>query len=168
MKRLESIHVRDIAAAPEDVGGLVDGRRRSPAVRAGATAVPVTLAGLSALHAAWALGWRWPGGDDEAFAERVIGYGAAVPPAGLTWLVAGLLAGAAGVVRTASHPQPPAAARNATWILAAVLFARGAVSIPVDVVRGFDAPYERLDITVYSPLSLALAAGAATVARAGR
>ena len=140
---------------------------RSRAVRASATAVPVTLGALAALHAAWALGWRWPGGDDEAFAERVIGYGGGVPPAGVTWLVAGLLAGAAGAVRAASHPQAPAAARKATRALAGVLLARGAVSIPVDVLRGFDEPYERLDITIYSPLSLLLGAGAAAVARAG-
>lgn len=130
-----------------------------------APTVTAALAGLSALHVAWALGWRWPGGDDDAFAERVIGYGAGVPSAGATWLVAGLLAGAAGTVHTAAQPQAPAAARTATWTIAAVLFARGAVSIPIDLVRGFDAPYERLDITIYSPLSLLLAAGAATVAR---
>ncbi len=138
---------------------------RSRRVRVSATAVPGTLAALSALHAAWALGWRWPGGSDEAFAERVIGYDAEVPPAWATWLVAGLLAGAAGTTRAASRPDAPAAARNATWLVAMVIFARGAVSIPVDLVRGFDAPYERLDIAIYSPLSLLLGAGAATVAR---
>ncbi|MCP9489209.1 MAG: SRPBCC family protein [Solirubrobacteraceae bacterium MAG38_C4-C5] len=34
--------------------------------RLSAVAVPSTLAGLAALHAAWALGWRWPGGDETS------------------------------------------------------------------------------------------------------
>jgi hypothetical protein len=34
-------------------------------------AVPAVLAALAALHAAWALGWRWPGGSDRGGAAIV-------------------------------------------------------------------------------------------------
>ncbi|MCP9489208.1 MAG: hypothetical protein MSC31_04970 [Solirubrobacteraceae bacterium MAG38_C4-C5] len=35
----------------------------------------------------------------------------------------------------------------------------------VDLIRGFDEIYERLDITIYSPLCLFLGIGTATVAQ---
>jgi hypothetical protein len=63
--------------------------------RVSAVAVPSALIGLAALHAAWALGWRWPGGDERAWAERVGGYSATqAPPDADTWAVALALAGA--------------------------------------------------------------------------
>jgi hypothetical protein len=130
-----------------------------------AVAVPATLAGLAALHAAWALGWRWPGGDDEAFAARVMGYGVPVPPAPATWTVAALLGGAAGAVRAAALPGASSRVRSAAAATAALFALRGALSIPVDVVRGFDDVYERLDLAVYSPLCLAIGAGTAAVLR---
>ena len=130
-----------------------------------AAGVPATLAGLAALHAAWALGWRWPGGDDEAFAERVIGYGAGVPSAPATWAVAALLGGAAGVVRAAGRPGAPREVHVAAAVVGTAFFLRGAVSIPVSLSRGFDDVYERLDLAVYSPLCLAIAAGTASVLR---
>ena len=44
--------------------------------------VPGTLVAIAALHAAWALGWRWPGGSDQALADHVISQGAELPPTG--------------------------------------------------------------------------------------
>lgn len=134
--------------------------------RVSAVAVPGSLAALACLHAAWALGWRWPGGNDRAFAERVIGYGAAeVPPAAATWAVALALLGAAVTARTTAGGTQSRALRLATWGVSGVLLARGAISIPVDLARGFDEIYERLDIAVYSPLCLALGIGTAALAR---
>ena len=46
-------------------------RRSGEPARVAGTAVPAALAGLGVLHAAWALGWRRPGGDDEAFAATI-------------------------------------------------------------------------------------------------
>jgi hypothetical protein len=68
---------------------------RSPGrlVRISDVAVPAALSGLAALHAAWALGWRWPGGSDRAWADRVIGAGAGVPPDAASWSVAACSSG---------------------------------------------------------------------------
>jgi hypothetical protein len=127
-------------------------------------AVPTVLGALAALHAAWALGWRWPGGDDRAFAERVVGHGATeVPPAAATWAVAVALLAAAGIVAGAAASDDRRL-RLATLGIAAVLAARGALFIPLDLVGGVDDVYERLDLAIYSPLCLALAAGGAAVA----
>ena len=46
---------------------------------------------------------------------------------------------------------------------AGVFVIRGAVSPPIDVIRGRSGVYERLDLAFYSPLALALGAGAAVV-----
>jgi hypothetical protein len=91
-------------------------RRRTAAQRLAQVAgaiVPGTLLALAGLHAAWALGCRWPGGDDRQLAEYVLSRaererlrqltGRELPPAPLTWAVAGgLLTAAAGVRATAS------------------------------------------------------------------
>ena len=154
--------------------GLVD-TILDRAGRAGAMAVPPALAALGALHAAWALGWRWPGGDDRGLAERVLsrsererlGAGG-LPPVPLTWTVAAALLAAAGIVRAASGAAPRPV-RGAAWAVSAAFLARGAASISADLVGGPADAYQRLDLAIYSPLSLALGAGtAAAVARTGR
>jgi Protein of unknown function (DUF3995) len=142
--------------------------------RAGALAVPPTLVALAALHAAWALGWRWPGGDDRGLAERVLSRSererlgpGALPSAPLTWTVAAALLSAAGIVRAAGGGAPRPV-RGAAWAVSAVFLARGALSIPADLAGGPEDAYQRLDLAIYSPLSLALGAGtAAAVARSG-
>ncbi len=145
-------------------GGPPGGR----AAGASAVAVPATLTAIAGLHAAWALGWRWPGGDDRAFAERVVGYGAAeAPPAAATWAVASALLGAAAIVRTTAGGTQSRGLRRATWGVAGVFLARGAFGLSAAAIRGFDEIYERLDAAVYSPLCLALGAGTAAVARRG-
>jgi len=144
--------------------------------RAGAVAVPPTLASLAGLHAAWALGWRWPGGGERELAERVLGQserdrlgGARMPPAPLTWSVAVALAAAAAIVRAAGTGPRSRTLRGAAWAVSAVFLARGAVSIPSDLIGGPDDTYQRLDLAIYSPLCLAVGAGtAAAVARTGR
>lgn len=131
-----------------------------------AIAVPAALGAIAAIHAAWALGWRWPGGNDREFAERILGYGATeVPPAAASWAVAVALLGAAAIVAKAAAGPPSRGLEVATWGVAGVLLARGAISIPVDLIRGFDQIYERLDLAIYSPLCLALGTGTAIVAR---
>jgi hypothetical protein len=58
--------------------------------------------------------------------------------------------------------------RAATWTVAGVLIARGALYIPVDLIGGLDTTYAQLDLALYSPLCVALGLGAAIVARGPR
>jgi Protein of unknown function (DUF3995) len=141
-------------------------RRGARSDRVAGVAVPAALTAIAALHAAWALGWRWPGGDDRAWAERVIGSGEP-PPDAASWAVAVALLAAAATVRSVAAGARARPLRIATWALAGLFLARGALFIPADLIRGLDKPYERLDLTIYSPLCLALGAGTAAVARAG-
>lgn len=152
--RLHDVHARASARA-ESISA------------ASAVLVPATLVGLAGLHVAWALGWRWPGGSDREFVARVVGNRATeVPPVAATWAVAVALLGAAGIVRAAAATETASRGlRVATWGIAGAFLARGAISIPVDLVRGFDEPYERLDLTIYSPLCLALGGATAVLAR---
>jgi Protein of unknown function (DUF3995) len=120
--------------------------------------VPGTLAAIAALHAAWALGSRWPGGSDQALADHVVGQGAELPPDWLTWLVAALLFTSAAVVRAAAGGAR-GRLRLAAWAVAGVLLARSAVYVPIDLAGGLDDIYSRLDLAIYSPLCLALGAG---------
>lgn len=51
--------------------------------------------------------------------------------------------------------------------MAGVFLIRGAASPPMDLIRGSDGLYERLDLAIYSPLCLVLGAGTAALARRG-
>jgi hypothetical protein len=136
--------------------------------RPAAVLVPTALAAIGAIHAAWALGWRWPGHDDESLAERVVGAGAELPPEPVVWVVTGLLGAAAAVVAAVATGRREPLVRAAAWGVAGVLLVRGAAYIPVDLIGGLDSEYARLDLAIYSPLSLALGLGAAIVARGPR
>jgi hypothetical protein len=136
------------------VEGAVIRLRRDPL----ASIVPGTLVAIAAFHAAWALGWRWPGGSDQALADHVVGHGAELPPDWLTWVVAAALLTGAAVVRTGARGAR-GRLRPAAWAVAGVLLARGAVYVPIDLAGGLDDTYSRLDLAIYSPLCLALGAG---------
>jgi hypothetical protein len=136
--------------------------------RPASVVVPAALAAIAAIHAAWALGWRWPGGSDEALAERVVGAGAQLPPVPAVWAVAALLGAAATLVAAVGAGRRERLLRAATWTVAGVLTARGVLFIPVDLISGLDAIYPRLDLALYSPLSIALGLGTAVVARGPR
>ncbi|WTX00801.1 DUF3995 domain-containing protein (plasmid) [Streptomycetaceae bacterium NBC_01309] len=134
-----------------------------------------TLAALAGLHAAWALGWRWPGGSDQALAARVLSStereellartGSELPSAGLTWVVAAALVVAAGAVGATTEGTRSRSLRLATWGVAVVLLARGAVMTPVNFFTSAYDLYTRLDLTLYGPLCIALGSAAALVAR---
>jgi hypothetical protein len=134
-------------------------------VRPARIAVPPALGAVAAIHAAWALGWRWPGGTDAALAERVVGAGAELPQAPVIWAVAAALGASATVAAMVGAGRSEPLLRAGTWGIAAVLIARGAVFIPVDLLGGLDSRFARLDLALYSPLCLALGLGAAIVAR---
>lgn len=154
MRAMNAVEARLLARRGDRPGRLV---------RAAGAAVPAGLGAVAVLHAAWALGWRWPGGSDEAFAERVIGSGE-LPPEWATWAVAGLLATAAGMVRTTATGSRSTLARAGSWTVAGVLLARGAGGLAASTAHGLDGAYARLDVSVYSPLCLALGAGTALTA----
>ena len=151
MRALDEVERRIMPSAGE--------RRPSRLSRAGGVAVPAALAGIAALHAAWALGWRWPGGSDRAFADRVVGEGAGMPPEPATWAVAGVLLAAAGLVGAAGRGARAVPVRAGALGVAGVLLARGSAGLALDVAGGFGTIYQRLDTAIYSPLCLALGAG---------
>lgn len=130
--------------------------------------VPAALGAVAAIHAAWALGWRWPGGTDEALAERVVGAGAEFPPEPLVWAVAAGVGAAATVVAAVGAGRRERFLPAAAWCVAGLLIARGALSIPIDLISGLDSTYAQLDLALYSPLCIALGLGAAVVARGPR
>jgi hypothetical protein len=145
------------------------GRGRRPrgyrTFRAARVLVPTALGAIAAVHAAWALGWRWPGGTDQALADRVVGAGAQLPPDAAVWAVAAALAAAAALVAAVGAGRRERLVRAGSWGVAAVLVTRGAVYVPIDLFEGLDSLYARLDLALYSPLCIALGLGAAIVAR---
>ena len=94
-----------------------------------------------------------------------MGAGAELPPEPLIWVVAAALGAAATVVAAVGAGRRERLLRAATWSVAGVLIARGALYIPVDLIGGLDSIYARLDFALYSPLCVALGLGAAVVAR---
>ena len=140
------------------------GERDVPARVAG-VAVPGVLAALGALHAVWATGSPWPAGSRDELRDAVFSQGESMPPDWATWAVAGLLVGSAGIVRHAAGPPPARRARALTLGLAGVFALRSVVYLPGDLAGGLATTYQRLDLTVYAPLCLAIALGAAAVAR---
>jgi hypothetical protein len=138
------------------------------AARVAGVGAPAAIGGVAVVHAAWAAGWHWPGGSEEALAQRVLSSGSTeMPPDWLTWLVAGVFAGSAAAVSATAVGAGGRRARRATWATAGVFAVRGVLGPIQDAFTGLGT-YERLDLAIYSPLCLAIAAGAAAVAwRAG-
>jgi Protein of unknown function (DUF3995) len=143
--------------------------------RIGGVLVPAALAALAAVHAAWALGWRWPGGSDQELAERLLSSaerdrlmksgGSEVPPTPAIWGVALALLAAAGTVGNTAAGTRSRVLRLGAWGVSGVLLARAAIGIADDLHGGIQEHYQRLDLMIYSPLCLALGTGAALVAR---
>ncbi|MGW2372084.1 MULTISPECIES: DUF3995 domain-containing protein [Kitasatospora] len=137
------------------------------AVRVAGGAVSAALAVTGALHAVWAV-TPWPLRTPEDFADTVVGTGDGVPPAGACLAVAGLLGAASYLVGAEAGvlPQagPRALRRAGVRAVAGVLVARG-VAGPVVFgrVSGRTERFRRLNVRYYSPLCVALGAGAAAV-----
>ena len=131
----------------------------------GATAV--SLAAIGALHGLWATGSTFPFPDEQTMADTVAGTTRA-PGVPETVAVAGLLTAAAALV-TDIAPLPRTIRRLGVGVVATVLAARGALGLAgrTDVLVPW-TPSDRfveLDRRYYSPLCLALAAGAAVSLR---
>nr|WP_223242672.1 DUF3995 domain-containing protein [Streptomyces sp. CBMA123] len=125
------------------------------------------MAVAGALHVVWAV-TPWPLRTAEEFADTVVGAGAGVPPAGACLAVAGLLGTASYLVAAeagvAAPVGPPGSRRAGVRAVAGVLLARGLAG-PVVFGRssGRSARFRRLNVRYYSPLCVALGAGAAAV-----
>jgi hypothetical protein len=133
--------------------------------RMAAVAVPATLAALSALHVAWALGSPWPAGSREALADAVLSGSEGMPPDWASWAVAALLLAGAGVVRRAAGPSATAPGRALALALSGAFLLRSVAYVPGDLAGGLETTYQRLDLAVYAPLCLLIGVGAAAVAR---
>lgn len=136
------------------------------ATRLVALAVPAALGALSALHVAWGLGSHWPASSERALATRVLGE-AQMPPAAASLAVAAALLVAGVVVRRAAGSGASTTVRRAALGVSAVLLLRGVAFIPLDLANGLSEPFARWDLVLYSPLCLALGAGALFLARPG-
>ncbi|WP_083908498.1 DUF3995 domain-containing protein [Ilumatobacter coccineus] len=136
-------------------------------------AVGFTVAGLGAagaLHALWASGSTWPRDSSDELADLVVGTRPfPSPPA--TWAVTGLVAGGAWLVLAADGRVPAPISVRLTRLgaagVAGALALRGAGGLVAGATRLIDVTdeFRRWDLRVYSPLCLALAAGAAVAAR---
>ncbi|MFG3049624.1 DUF3995 domain-containing protein [Kitasatospora sp. NPDC048239] len=142
------------------------------AVRVTGAAVAGVLAATGALHAVWTV-TPWPARTPEEFADTVIGTGDTVPPVAACLAVAGLLGTAAYLVGAEAGVLPAAGAkrvrRAGVRTVAGVLLARGAAGpLLFGGLTERTERFKRLNARYYSPLCLALGAGAAVVAAAGR
>ena len=124
------------------------------------------LAGIGALHVAWALGSSFPFRDRAALADTVVGNDA-VPGRGASLAVAGLLGVAAGLVADVL-PVAPRFRRVGVVGVASVLATRAAFGFAGSterLVAGSNSPrFVTADRRVFAPLCAALAAGAAVSA----
>ena len=121
-----------------------------------------TLLGVAGLHVAWGLGSSFPFSARADVAEAVVGR-RNVPPPGACYAVAGALTAAAALV--ADVPGlPRGVQRLGVTSVAAVLATRAALGFAgrTDLASpgSVSTRFRRLDRRVYSPLCLALAAGA--------
>jgi hypothetical protein len=130
-----------------------------------ALAAAAALFAIGVLHVYWALGGVWPGRDRASLSRTVVGAapGERMPSRGLTLVVAGALAVAAGVVLGTrdlipAFGVPAAAFTAAAWALCAVLLLRGVGGFfEIYVRRGIaGTPYAFWNERLYSPLCLAL------------
>jgi hypothetical protein len=135
-----------------------------------AWAIATVLAGLAAIHVYWAAGGRR--GILAAIPE-VDGAPLFRPGAGVTLMVAVLLLAAGFLVLerggTGVHLLPPTIAQWGTWMVAFAFVGRsiGDFRYVGFFKRRRTTRFARLDTRLYSPLTLALGAGAAFVAWRG-
>ncbi|HYP47366.1 MAG TPA: DUF3995 domain-containing protein [Thermoleophilaceae bacterium] len=133
---------------------------------AGSIAARASSAGLLAiagLHALWATGSPWPLRDSRELADKVAGRPGDFHSPAECLAVSGLLVTASALVAGAPRGSPRLSRIGAAGVIA-VLTTRGALGLAgrTDVLApgASSERFRRIDRRVYSPLCLALAAGA--------
>ncbi|MCK8463902.1 DUF3995 domain-containing protein [Aliiroseovarius sp. S1339] len=124
-----------------------------------------TLLVIAAIHMVWGAGLTWPVANEALLARTVVGQKgiAHMPPGWASFAVAGAL-GVATVI-TADligwvGLLPSWITRGAVWMMVAVFAIRGAASYVLALLRvPVEEPFARLDLILYGPLCLAIAAG---------
>jgi hypothetical protein len=143
-------------------------RATSMSGRVAGNSTAVALAAVGALHAAWGLGLTWPGSDAASLARRVVG-GEAMPSSTACFGVAGLSMAAAGLVTARTRPRsvfgrslPAPLVELGVVTAGGVLALRGIVGPVVSSLKlvRTTAEFRRLDVLLFSPVCIALAAGA--------
>jgi hypothetical protein len=129
----------------------------------------IVLAALSALHAWWGVGGRWPGHDERSLVELVVGRTRSMqmPSFVASMLVASALAVVAvlvalqGKVISVDFDVPGEwLVQTGFWIVCAVFALRGVAGfIPPIFAYADGTPFARLNRRFYSPLCLLIAAG---------
>lgn len=143
----------------------LDADRPTRARRVAGVATGTALVGVGLLHAAWASRLTsWPGRDVTDLARTVVGNDR-FPSSRATLTVAGLCvaAGAGVATRTLEVTGPPRVVTHAaSRTVAGVLAARGLGGLVVSGLglASSTRSFRRNDLIAYSPLCLALAAGA--------
>jgi hypothetical protein len=132
-----------------------------------ALATAAVLLVIAGLHVYWLLGGCWPGRDAASLNARVVGGkpgGARMPRRAPTAVVsvgiAGIALGTLAARGLIALPLP-GVVRALTWIAAGALAVRGLGGFFDRWLRPHTAalPFARLNVRIYSPLCVALAAG---------
>lgn len=123
----------------------------------------VLMAAAGLIHAFWAFGGVWPAADGRALAKAVTGEKQErMPDMAACLIVFALLASAAVIVSDRAGlldlPGPNWIVTVGAWVIVAVLAARGLVGLITSLWARRATRYQRLDVAVYSPLCLVIAA----------
>ena len=127
--------------------------------------VASAVAGIGVMHVLWGAGvTAWPGTDTRSLAERVVG-GSTFPSPGACYVVAGLLGTASALMTMRSRvvdPKTFALSHLGTKTVGSVLLVRGLGGMVVSALGVIDetAAFRRANLALYSPLCIALGAGA--------
>ena len=121
------------------------------------------LAATALVHGFWAFGGVWPARDGRTLAKTVVGpKQQAMPGAAACLAIAALLAAAVVIVLARSDvielPGPSWIVNLGTWVIVAVLALRGIGGLVTSLLAGRSETYHRLDVAIYSPLCLLIAA----------
>jgi len=122
------------------------------------TSVLLAIAGA---HAYWGVGGIWPARSAAVLARTVIGDGRSrMPPPWSCFVVAGLLAVVGALPWVMLRWPQDHLVLVVTIVVSAVFFIRGSAGYSPRWRSRFSAePFAKLDMQLYSPLCMALAAG---------
>jgi hypothetical protein len=138
-------------------------------VNIAAALVTIMLGLLAALHFYWGLGGRWPGHDDRSLVEMVVGrtrdmkapdFWACLFVTFALLAAAALVALHGGLLRLSLPDWVRVIVQVGFWTAFAVFAARGVAGfVPAAFRYAEGTPFARLNLLLYSPLCLAIAAG---------